>query len=117
MSRISVDFWIAAYSRRVQNAGGYFAVLTKGNTHEGNVVILITNGRDNLHVFEPITDFNAPERAHERLWHSTHRFTSLEAIQKYDDTLARMRKRDPDMWVLEVDDQQLRHFLSPTELL
>ncbi|MBX3509981.1 MAG: DUF1491 family protein [Hyphomonadaceae bacterium] len=107
MAELKTDFWVSALIRRAQIGGAFAAVARKGDTDAGAVLVKVASldGRARLY---------APARAGEgeRVWLDLSA-GSLGDEEAAVDAYARKRADvDPDLWVVEIEDRQARHFLE-----
>jgi hypothetical protein len=104
---LSTDIWVSALIRRVEQGGAYAAVARKGDARAGAVLVKVVNRRAGT-----ATLYAEATRADgERVWMQPHPGADEAALDAYAE---RARRIDPDLWVVEVDDGQGRHFLTET---
>lgn len=104
-ARLPAQVEAGALMRRVQQEGGFAAVLAKGDPDAGSLlVILVENG--------------ACARAFERMPHpsGTRRWTLARAAdpeqpEAFGEWLDRRRHQDPDLWIIELDIPQGERFI------
>ncbi|MEM9043925.1 MAG: DUF1491 family protein [Pseudomonadota bacterium] len=102
-ARLSADLWVMAYLARL-NAEGIFAhVAKRGDPHAGSVAVKCATMDGQAQVFTRA--YNAEGT---RIWDLAHNGAESEA----EDFLARQRKFDPDLWIIEVEDPRGRHLLD-----
>ncbi len=106
--RLTADFWVSAYLARLRRAGLPGYVLARGDNTAGAVMVKLAtlDGQAQLwqRLFDPI--------AERRDWVRT-----AEGLETdIDARLARERARDPDLWVIEVEDRAGRHLLDDSGL-
>lgn len=102
---LPTDLWAGALIRRAELAGAYAAVIRKGDARAGSVLVKVIDRRESRawlysEAFGPDGD---------RLWM---RPIASEDEAEIDAYVARSIGRDPDLWVVEIDDPQGRHFLT-----
>ena len=101
--RLPANVLVTALLRRVGEAGGFGAVLAKGDPQAG-AVLVVTRARD-----------GAP-----RLWERgigpDGRPGLIESTpaDDLDGYWRRRRARDPDLWVIELDSPQAQRFAAET---
>jgi hypothetical protein len=107
---ISTDVWTGALIRRAQLDGAFATVVRKGDPVAGAVLVKVMNQSD-----KTFTLYASAIRGEgETVWMQP---TAGEEIE-LDAYIARARGRDPDLWVIEIEDRQGRHFLTePVEPL
>ncbi len=104
---LSTDIWVAALIRRAELGGAFGAVSRKGDARAGAVLVKAVNRRDNTaRLFSEATRGDG-----ERIW--------MEPVASHDETeldayIARTGRIDPDVWVVEIEDREGRHFLTET---
>ena len=102
---LQTDLWVQAWLRRAQAGGGYPAVLRRGDGAAGAVLVKVVNRRagwTRLYA-EAVRGDGEP------VWMEPLGVTDEAALDAYAERAA---SRDPDLWVLEVDDGDGRHFLT-----
>lgn len=105
--RLPTRVWVDALVRRAQVAGASAFVLQRGESSRGDVLIKVANLRGNARAFVPRTSMEG-----------TRIFVDLESQgigpeePSVDDYIARARDRDRDLWVIEIEDRDGRHFLT-----
>lgn len=107
MIELKTDFWVSALVRRA-NIGGAFAGITrKGDPDGGAVLVKVAtlDGRARLY---------APARAGEgdRIWLDLSAGVLGDAEADVDAYARKRADTDPDLWVVEIEDKQGRHFLD-----
>ena len=102
---LSTDIWVSALIRRAELAGAFATVARKGDPRAGAVLVKTIDrrhGRVRLYS-------EAAGRDGERIWM---RPAHAEDEQGLDAYVERALRVDPDLWVVEIDDAQGRHFLT-----
>jgi hypothetical protein len=103
--RLKAAIWVAAHLR-VCAAQGITAVIVRhGDDTAGSVLIKLNLLDGRARLLEPTFG-----QAGARVWRAV---TGPEAVQEADAdaAIARALKRDPDLWVIEIEDRQGRHGL------
>lgn len=104
MARLSARFWVDAYLARLRQYDIPAFVVAHGDDTGGAVLVKLAtlDGRAALfhRSFDPMTG--------ERRWMEL----ASGAERDTDETIARQRGFDPDLWVIEVEDRQGRHLLD-----
>ncbi len=102
---LSTDIWVAALIRRVELAGAFAAVARKGDARAGAVLVKAVNrGDGTARLYAEATRGDG-----ERVWMQPVASTDEADIDAY---VARSARVDPDLWVVEIEDRQGRHFLT-----
>lgn len=102
---LATDIWVAALIRRAEVGGAFATVLRKGDPRAGAVLVKILNrpeGTARLYA-------EATRGDGERVWMRPQPSDDEGELDRYVERAARI---DPDIWVVEVDDRQGRHFLT-----
>ena len=100
--RLAAVVWVNALVRRVNAAGDFATVLSKGDAVAGSVVIVHRRG--------------AKTRALQRLMNATGGYEWRETASgdSVDEWLERQRRYDPDLWVIELDTPDPARFIDET---
>ncbi len=104
MSRLTAEFWVAAYLARLRVADIPAFVVARGDGTAGAVLVKQSplDGSATLYQrsFDPLTG--------DRMW-----MVLADGVEAdVDATIARQRGFDPDLWVIEVEDRAGRHLLD-----
>lgn len=102
---LSTDLWAGALIRRAEQAGAFAMVLRKGDPRAGAVLVKVVNrqaGSAQLYA-------SAVRGEGETVWMQP---LASEAEADIDAYIERSRRIDPDIWVVEIEDLQGRHFLT-----
>lgn len=106
MAELKTEIWAAALMRRASIAGAFAAVARKGDIDAGAVLVKVASLDGRARLYAPARDGDG-----ERIWLDL----SAGALGDTEaDVDAHIRKRvdtDPDLWVVEVEDRDGRHFL------
>jgi len=105
--RLTAEFWVQAYLNRLRLKGIPAFVTSKGDATAGNVLVKINTLNGQARVFQ--RSFNADGA---RIWV----ILTEGAETDVDQSLARQRGFDPDLWIIEVEDKQGRHLLGEAGL-
>lgn len=95
--------WVSALLRRASAGGAFAAVLHKGDADRGDVLVKVRKGAREAAAYAPM--FAPGEACFERMEPSG----GEEAL---DDLIRRRLGRDRDLWVIEIEDREGRHFLT-----
>lgn len=102
---LSTDVWAGALIRRAELGGAFATVLHKGDARAGGVLVKVFDtAARRARIYTEA--FGADG---DRLW-----IQPIESEQEseIDDYVARQRRYDPDLWVIEIEDREGRHFLT-----
>lgn len=105
--RLSAALWVDALIRRVNVGGASAFIVQKGDAERGDVLVKLAQLDGTARLFTPTMDMEGS-----RIF--------LDLIVQgvgpdeadVDAYITRARKRDSDMWVVEIEDKQGRHFLT-----
>ncbi len=98
-ARLKTEIWVQAAVRRANIDGGIVTVVAKGDPTAGSVLVKINRFADGCQVLAETRDAEG-----RRAWY---RGTGAAAVDEptADAYIERARKRDPDLWVVEVEDR------------
>ena len=103
--RLSTDLWVSALLRRAEQGGAFPAVIRKGDPQAGAVLVKVLDrraGRCDLFA-------EAVRGEGERVWMRPAASDDEATLDAYAE---RQLRYDPDLWIVEIDDTQGRHFLT-----
>lgn len=106
-SRLPTHIWVAALLRRAQLAGAGAFVLSKGDAQRGDVLLKVARLDGTAAAYVPRTDMDG-------------RRVFLDLASQglgpdeadVDAYVARSRDRDPDLWVVEIEDRDGNTYLT-----
>ena len=103
MARLTALIWIDAYRMRLELLGIPAFIVKRGDATAGAILVKLNTLDGKAQLFQRITAMDGS-----RPW------TDLQsaAEAEIDAVIARHRDRDPDLWVIEVEDRQGRHHLD-----
>ena len=93
--------------RAVQAAGGFGAVLHKGEREGGTIVVVLAENGGNQRLYELMPDLEKG-----RIWTCSKR-QDPENPYDFTDYLDRRVARDPDLWIVELDIADGERFILP----
>jgi len=103
VTRLTSEFWVQAYLRRLSLADIPAFVTAKGDATAGAVLIKQAPLDGSAMLFQRSYDLDG-----NRIW-----VTLAEGEESgVDESIARQRSFDPDIWVIEVEDRWGRHLLG-----
>lgn len=105
--RITSSIWVAAYIRRCAADGVPAVVVRHGDDAAGAVFVKVNALDGTAELFGPAPAGLDSVRL-ERAWVSV----AAGAESTIDDYVARQLRFDTDLWLVEVEDRQRRHFLD-----
>ncbi|NCU10822.1 MAG: DUF1491 family protein [Sphingomonadaceae bacterium] len=110
-ARLPAHLEVAGLIRATQAAGGFAAVLHKGERDAGTVVVILTDKGGNARLFERV-----PDASGHRIWTCTRR-QDHENPTEFDNYLTRRHDQDPDLWIVELDIADGERFIGQTGLM
>jgi len=104
---IASDVWVGALIRRAELSGAFATVVRKGDARAGTVIVKAYDSSERK--ARLYTEAFGPDG--ERLWIQP---VSSDQESELDAYIQRQVGYDPDLWVVEVEDRQGRHFITET---
>ena len=102
--RLTADLWVSAYLTRLRLADIPAYVIARGDATAGAVVVKVATLDGNARAFQRSFDLMSDTR----IW-----VVLVEGAERDVDTaIARQRSRDPDLWVIELEDRRGRTLLD-----
>lgn len=102
---LSTDIWVAALIRRAELAGAFAVVVRKGDARAGSVLVKALNRGDRTtRLYSEATRGDG-----ERVWMMPSLSDQETELDRY---IERALRIDPDLWVVEIEDKEGRHFLT-----
>ena len=109
--RLKSAIWVAAYLRRCNGTGASAVMRRRGAEEAGAVFVKINRLDGTAEVYGP-----APQTAFDESHPSDRAFVACLAHPVPDVDaeayLVRQLRFDPDLWIVEVEDREGRHFLD-----
>ena len=102
---LSSDLWVSALIRRAEIEGAYATVVKKGDDRAGSVIVKAYD--TSTRTAKLYTEAFGADG--ERLWIQP---VTSDSESELDAYIARQRGYDPDLWVVEIEDRQGRHFIT-----
>lgn len=109
--RIAASVLAAALIRKAEGEGGFGAVLAKGDPTAGSILVILLEKGANPRLFERLLQ---PDGRY--LW----RESGSQHIGKNDEVpefIARRRRFDPDLWLIELDIPSAERFAAEMNAL
>ena len=104
--RLNARFEIGALIRRAEVAGGFAAVLHRGDDQAGTLLLLTTQKGSNPALWERLPSLDGS-----RKW-SALTIQGLENAADFDAYVGRRHSQDPDLWVIELDVADPERFIA-----
>ena len=105
MARLKTDIAVSALIRRAQSAGAFAAIVRRGDGDAGAYLAVTRQYENNADIYTLYRPIRNMEGA--RVWWPKGPLSQDEL----DIYINRRIDEDPDIWVVEIDDAQGRHFL------
>ena len=102
--RLTSSVWVSAYLARLAQEGIYAHVAKKGDATAGAVAVKVAHMDGRASFFTRV--FGAEGG---RVWEAQ---AEGAAETEVDEALARQRRYDPDLWIIEIEDPRGRHLLD-----
>ncbi len=103
-ARLTAGLWVSAYLNRLRLAGMAAYVMAKGDATAGAVVVKVATMDGAARLFERRFDLEQDRR----IWS----VLAEGGEGEIDAILTRARARDPDLWVIEIENRAGRHLLD-----
>jgi len=104
MTRLTAEFWVKAYFARLRLQGIPAFVTAHGDDTAGAVLVKLSTLDGQARAYQRSYDLMRDTRAWVVLAEGTD--------AAVDAAIARQRRADPDLWVIEVEDRDGRHLLD-----
>ena len=101
-ARLASSVKVSALLRRVSAAGGFGAVLARGDAVAGSIAIVTRNG-DRTALLSPVMAATG-----------RYEWTELASGAAIPGWIERARRYDPDLWVVELDSPDAARFVAET---
>lgn len=111
MARLATSLLVSALLRKAQEEGGFGAVLAKGDEKAGEIVVVLNERGQKKGIFQ-------------RLLQADGRYSwqgddgqLTENEHKFNEFIARKRRFDPDLWLIELDIASAERFAAEMNAL
>lgn len=108
-TRLPTSLWAEALIRRASVGGASAFVLQKGDAERGDVLVKLAHLDRTARLFAPFMDLDGS-----RIFLDLIAQGIGPSEHDIDEYVARARSRDADLWVIEIEDRDGRHFLTET---
>jgi len=107
--RLASSVLVGGLLRKAEAEGGFATVLAKGDPTAGSVVVILVERGGDQSIMERILQADGRYR-----WQETGRPAKSEMSEDGEVSafVARRRRSDPDLWVLELDIPSLERFAA-----
>ncbi len=101
---LSTDIWVAALIKRAEMAGAFATIARRGERQFGSVIVKVLNlkTRDSYLLREA-------QQGDETVWMRPLETRDEASLDAY---IARQLTYDPDLWLVDIEDGDGRHFLT-----
>lgn len=96
-ARLTSEMLVGALTRRAMAEGGFTAVVAKGDAISGVILVQAVDRGREVGLFERVSNFTG---GYALMRCGPSPDEGLEAMAQY---MARRRKSDPDLWIVELD--------------
>lgn len=107
LPELKTDFWVSALLRRAQGGGAFAGITRKGDPDAGAVLVKVATLDGRARLYAPARDGDG-----ERIWLDLSAGSLGDEEPKVDSYARKRADGDPDVWVVEIEDKQGRHFLQ-----
>lgn len=104
---LKTEFWASALIRRAQIGGAFAGVVRKGDTDAGAVLVKVATLDGRARLYAPARNGEG-----ERIWLDLSTGLLGDDERAVDEHVRGRTAKDPDLWVIEIEDRQGRHFLD-----
>ena len=104
MTRLTADFWVRAYLQRLTLADIPAYITAHGDPTAGAVIVKLARLDGSAQAFQRTVD----PLTGARMWMELAAGAEVEV----DASLSRQRRRDPDLWIVEVESREGRTLLD-----
>lgn len=106
-ARLATHLWVSALVRRAEVAGAAAFIVQRGDLERGDVLIKVATLDGQARAYAPGMGLEG-----ERVFQDLAAQSVGPDEAGVDAYVARARGRDSDLWVVEVEDRDGRHFLT-----
>jgi hypothetical protein len=107
MAELKTDFWASALIRRAEIGGAFAGVVRKGDPDAGAVLVKVATLDRRARLYT-----SAFRGEGERVWVDLSAGALGDDEANVDAYARRRAENDPDLWIVEIEDRQGRHFLT-----
>ena len=109
--RIAASVLAGALIRKAEAAGGFGAVLARGDATAGSILVILLEKGENPKLFERLLQ---PDGRYAWLESGSRRIENPAGVPEF---IARRRRFDPDLWILELDIPSSERFAAEMNAL
>ncbi|MBL1419157.1 MAG: DUF1491 family protein [Alphaproteobacteria bacterium] len=111
--RLKTEIIVAAELKRAQSLGLFATILHKGDANAGQIYIVLNKNNNEFLLIGPPFGTSIDDEG-QKIWHFPLGELSI-SLGELDEYLNKIRKFDPDIYVLEIEDKTLEY--RPTGIL
>ena len=104
--RLATSVLVSALVRQAEAEGGFAAVLARGDSTAGAILVILTERGSKSALYE-----RALQQDGRYSWRPSH-VQGVESPDEVPAFVARRRRFDPDLWVLELDIPSIERFAA-----
>lgn len=104
---LKTDIWAGALIRRAELGGAFATVARRGDTDAGAVLVKVATLDGKARLYAPALGMSG-----ETIFLDLSAGALGDDERAVDEAVAKRRARDPDLWVIEIEDRAGRHFLT-----
>lgn len=108
---LRADIFVSAYLRRCAVEGAYALLRRRGAAEAGAIFVRVDRLDGSSALYGPAPQSELAEAGVDRLWRRMHDEDAIDNAS-VEERLRRELKFDPDIWIVDVDDREGRHFLD-----
>ena len=105
-TRVPAHLEVSGFVRQVSAAGGFAAILKKGEKDAGTILLVLAENGGNLRVAERM-----PQLDGSRNW-AIIRTEVIDSKVKITEYLERRARQDDDLWIVELDIPSAERFIG-----
>jgi len=102
-AELKPSVWIPALIRRAQSAGAFATIIRKGDPDGGTALILVRQKDGLTTLYRPVRNMSG-----QRVWWPKGPLPE----QDHNPYVFARVDEDPDVWIVEIEDRDGRHFLT-----
>jgi len=106
--RLKSELWVKAYLRRAAVAGAPGVVVRRGDADAGAIMIRVARLDGHCDLYGPAPAGLTSDDGERRWVLRAANIPEMEA----GDTLETEVRLDPDLWIVEIEDREARHYLE-----
>ena len=107
--RLPAHLEVGGIVRAVESAGGFAAIVQRGERDAGNILILTMERGKNAALWERMAQMDGSRRF------VLSREQHTENPKEFDEYVARRGRADPDCWIVELDVSDAERFVDSGE--